>query len=135
MAGKKGRSGRRRRSTSWWRNPTALAGHHLNVLIEAWLGGVPIQIGRPLAKAANGAPIHGTAENQMGTGCDRNSTRDEERLRGRSRAALNVADVLAWARRRAPSVTLRRAARSTPRDEREVAYEEYLDNLTTAWKK
>ena len=44
MAGKKGRSGRRRGSTSWWRNPTALAGHHLNVLIEMWLAGVPIQV-------------------------------------------------------------------------------------------
>ena len=44
MAGKKGRSGRPSGSTSWWRNPTALAGHHLNVLIEMWLGGVPIQV-------------------------------------------------------------------------------------------
>jgi hypothetical protein len=71
----------------------------------------------------------------MGTGCARNSTCDEERLRVDRVLALNVADVLAWARRRAPPVTLRRAARSTPRDEREVAYEEYLDNLTTAWKR
>jgi hypothetical protein len=44
MAGKKGRSGRPRGSTSWSRNPTALAGHHLNVLIEMWLGGAPIQV-------------------------------------------------------------------------------------------
>ena len=48
---------------------------------------------------------------------------------------LDVADVLEWARRRAPSITLRRPVRLKPRDEREVAYREYLDDLTTAWKK
>lgn len=44
MAGKKGKSGRRPGSTSWWRNPAALAGHQLNAYIEAWLGGVPIRV-------------------------------------------------------------------------------------------
>jgi hypothetical protein len=42
VAGRKGRSGRKPGATSWWQNPPARAGHHLNVLIEMWLGGVPI---------------------------------------------------------------------------------------------
>lgn len=46
-----------------------------------------------------------------------------------------VADVLAWSRRQAPSVTLRRPARAKPRDETEIAYQKYLEDLTTAWKK
>ena len=37
MAGKKGRSGRRKGSLSWSKNPTAVAGHHLQTLIEMWL--------------------------------------------------------------------------------------------------
>jgi hypothetical protein len=45
MAGVKGRSGRLAGSISYPKNPTALAGHHLKVLIEAWLAGVPIKIG------------------------------------------------------------------------------------------
>ena len=42
--------------------------------------------------------------------------------------------VLAWARRRAPAITLRRKARSAV-DEREAAHQEYLDHLTSAWKR
>ena len=135
MAGKKGRSGRRRGSTSWWRNPTALAGHHLSVLIEAWLGGVPIQIGdrwlkQPTERRYTVPPkIKWVLAALAIRHVMRNDCEVDRVL------ALNVADVLPWARRRAPPVTLRRAARSTPRDEREVAYEEHLDNLTTAWKK
>ncbi len=44
MAGKKGRSGRRKGSLSWSKNPTAVAGHHLQTLIEMWLAGVPIKV-------------------------------------------------------------------------------------------
>ena len=44
MVGVKGRSGRPRGSLSYPKNPTALAGHHLNILIEAWLAGVPIKV-------------------------------------------------------------------------------------------
>ena len=42
MAGKKGRSGRRKGSLNWSKTPAALAGHYLNDLIETWLAGVPI---------------------------------------------------------------------------------------------
>ena len=42
MAGKKGRSGRRKGSLNWSKTPAALAGHYLNGLIETWLAGVPI---------------------------------------------------------------------------------------------
>jgi hypothetical protein len=41
VAGVKGRSGRPPGSRRW--NPTALAGHHLQVLIELWLAGAPIK--------------------------------------------------------------------------------------------
>ena len=44
MAGKKGRSGRRKGSLSWSKNPTAVAGHHVQTLIEMWLAGVPIKV-------------------------------------------------------------------------------------------
>src|SRR5262249_19005970 len=36
--------GRPKGSTSWHNNPVAWAANHLNVLIEMWLGGVPIRI-------------------------------------------------------------------------------------------
>jgi hypothetical protein len=45
MAGKKGRSGRRKGSLSWFRNPVAVAGRHLEVLMEMWLAGTPIKVG------------------------------------------------------------------------------------------
>ena len=56
---------------------------------------------------------------------------DVDNLRGRP----TVAAVLAWSRRQAPSVTLRRPARAKPRDETEIAYQKYEEDLTTAWKK
>ena len=57
--------------------------------------------------------------------------KDVYTLRGRP----TVAAVLAWSRRQAPSVTLRRPARAKPRDETEIAYQKYEEDLTTAWKK
>jgi hypothetical protein len=134
MAGKEGRSSRPSGSTSWWRNPVALAGHHLNGLIEMWLAGVPIRVGpkrwllqpmerrhtvpprimRVLAEAAIAQMLHANP--------------------GLKRPDVDL--VLAWARRRAPAITLRRAARLTPRDkEREAAFQEYLDDMASAWKK
>jgi hypothetical protein len=136
MAGKKGRSGRRSGSTSWWRNPIALARQHLNVLIEMWLAGVPIQVGpdrwlKPPTERRYTVPpkikwlLAVMAIRQvMMTDCE------VDRV-----LSLDVADVLECARRRAPSITLRRAVRLKPRDEREAAYREYLDDLATAWKK
>ena len=136
MAGKKGRSGRRRGSTSWWRNPTAIAGHHLNVLIEGWLGGVPIQVGperwlkQPTERRYTVPP---KIKWVLAALAIRHVMRNDCEV---DRApALSVADVLAWSRRQAPSVTLRRPARAKPRDETEIAYQKYDEDLTTAWKR
>src|SRR5262249_2491621 len=41
MAGKKGHSGRRPGTLSWYQHPTARCGHRLNVLFEVWLGHAP----------------------------------------------------------------------------------------------
>jgi hypothetical protein len=45
----------------------------------------------------------------------------------------NVKDVLAWSRRHAPSVTLRRERRRN-HDERRDAFEEYVRELETGWR-
>ena len=136
MAGKKGRSGRRRGRTSWWRNPTALAGHHLNVVIEMWLGGVPIPVqtregDRWLVQPDRRRHTVPPQIKRVLTEIAINHVTDACNLRGRP----TVAAVLAWSRRQAPSVTLRRPARAMPRDETEIAYQKYLEDLTTAWKK
>jgi len=107
VAGKKGRSGRPRGSLSWSKNPTAVAGHHLNVLMDAWLAGVqipidprrslvqpaerrytvPVKIKRVLAEIAI---VH-----TLGTEWKR----------------PGVTAVMEWARRHAPTHTLRRSRR------------------------
>lgn len=56
MAGKPGRSGRRKGSISYPKNPVALAGHHLNVLKEMWLSGAPISGVEPRSKRAQSVP-------------------------------------------------------------------------------
>jgi hypothetical protein len=139
MVGKPGRSGRPKGSTSWWRNPTALAGRHLNMLIEMWLAGVPIEVENICSDAPKRWLVQPTKRQHtvpkeikrvlaiMAVG----HVMDMYSLRGRP----TVAAVLAWSRRQAPSVTLRRPARTKPRDETESAYQKYLEDLTTAWKK
>jgi hypothetical protein len=99
MTGKKGRSGRRPGSISYPNNPTALAGHHLKVLIEMWLAmqperrfTVPPKIMRVLAQFA--------IRHVLNVYADLDAVWHVE-----------VDDVLAWARRRAPDNTLRRKAR------------------------
>jgi hypothetical protein len=138
MAGTKGRSGRRPGSLSWPRNPVALAGNHLNVLIEMWLGGALIKIQNDperwlvppterrftvppnvMQLLARFAIEHVLAVN---TGLKRPA--DDQSF---------VDQVLLWARRRAPPITLRRKA-GLISDEREVAYQAYLDDLTNSWK-
>ena len=76
MAGKKGRSGRRKGSLSWSKNPAALAGHYLNGLIEMWLAGVAIPT-RPdwWASAADRAQAHCAAGDQAGAGPSRHRVR------------------------------------------------------------
>ena len=46
MPGKKGRSGRPPGSLSWARNPVARCGKRYETLVEMWLAGVPIRVGR-----------------------------------------------------------------------------------------
>ena len=133
MAGRKGRSGRRAGSLSWSKNPTALAGNQLNVYIEEWLGGVPIptRSGRWLVQPTErrytvppkikGVLALIAIEHVMNL--YRNLKRPE------------VDAVLAWSRRRAPSITLRRPARAKPRDAREAAYHAVGCRLANAWKK
>ena len=132
MAGKKGRSGRRPGSFSWSRSPTAFAGHHLNVLIELWLGGVPIPtrpgrwLPQPTERRYTVPPrikrVLALMAIEHAMGLYPHLGRPE------------VAAVLAWARRRAPSITLRRPARAKP-DARERAYRAVGRRLANAWKK
>jgi hypothetical protein len=115
MAGKPGRSGRRRQITleefragkrpeplSW-----PLAGHNLKVLIEMWLAGVPLDLGDrclipPTERRYTVPPkikrmLADFAINQA-----------QMVHPGRH---IEVEEVLAWARRRGPDNTLRRQAR------------------------
>jgi hypothetical protein len=132
MAGKAARSGRRSGSTSWWRNPVALAGHHLNVVIEMWLAGVPIKIGpdrwlKPPMERRHTVPpriLRALAEFAIGQMLNANP----------SLKRPDVDLVLAWARRKAPPITLRRKAGSTV-DEREAAYLEGVKDMANAWKR
>jgi hypothetical protein len=121
MAGVKGRSGRKKghagHARSWrFRNPANLAEHYLSNLIEKWLAAnlgrrtVPKKIKKCLARFA----IAETA-----------------RMYGPAAQNLDVEQVLARVRRRAPMVTLRRTVR--PRDEKAAerelakAHEAFLD--------
>jgi hypothetical protein len=127
MAGKKGRSGRRGKITeeeflagkrpgtpSWPGHPTALAGHHLQVLIEMWLAGVPIRIGpnhclMPPTERRHTVPPK--VMRILATFAIRhvlNLYADSETV-----WHIEVDEVLAWARRRAPDITLRRQARAS----------------------
>jgi hypothetical protein len=129
MAGRKGRSGRLPGSLSWMKNPTALAGHHLNGLIEKWLAGMPIQTGpdswlvQPIYRRHTVPP---RIKQALAVMAIRHVMELCPHLRRPS-----IAQVLAWSRRQAPSATLRHAARSKPRDEREAAHRvrKYLDHL------
>ena len=82
---------------------TALAGHHFNVLIESWLGGVPIQVGerwlkQPTERQYTVPPkIKWVLAALAIRHVMRNDCEFDRVL------ALNVADVLAWSRRQAPS--------------------------------
>jgi hypothetical protein len=123
MAGKKGRSGRRPGSRSWHRNPKALAGQRLNVLIEMWLAGVPIQV------APNRWLVQPT---------ERRHTVPPKIKRVLAEIASlgrpDVEDVMAWSRRRAPSVSLRRKV-GVATDEREVAYRKRVQDMASAWRR
>ena len=116
MAGKKARSGRRKGSLSWSKNPTAVAGHHLQTLIEMWLAGVPIKVGphqwlvQPIERKHTVPPKVKRVLAQFAIGHMLDVRPDLKRP--------GIAEVLAWTRRRAPANTLRQKRRSTV-DERE----------------
>jgi hypothetical protein len=143
MAGKKGRSGRRKGSLSWSKTPAALAGHHLNGLIEMWLAGVPIptrpdwwlvqptgrrhtvppEIKRALAQAAIEYVVWLDAK-----------AIEQGRRHGPPIQRPNTDQVLAWSRRLAPAVTLRHKANSAARTPAQRAWEERLVRLENGWK-
>jgi hypothetical protein len=118
MAGKRGRSGRPKGAVSWMCNPVALAGHHLNVLMEMWLAGVPIgqdiwMWGKPLQR-------------RLLQPTERKHTVPPKIKRVLAQFAIghvlelhpylkrpSVDAVLLWTRRRAPTNTLRRQARGS----------------------
>jgi hypothetical protein len=132
MVGAKGRSGRPRGSLSHLRNPTALAGHHLNILIEAWLAGVPIQVS-PDKCLAPPTELRYTVPPRIKRVLAEIAIQHILNISpGLKRP--DIEQVLVWARRRAPSVTLRRKARTTV-DEREMAYREYDKAIAAAWKR
>jgi hypothetical protein len=128
MAGVKGRSGRRTGSLSWHRNPTALAGHHLQGLIEAWLAGVPIKVSHdrclvpPTKRRHTVPPKIKRVLAQVALG---------HVLELYPQWRTDVDRVLTWVRRRAPHSTLRRKV-SLTMDEREAAYRQYDE--ANAWK-
>lgn len=119
MAGKKGRSGRPKGAVSWMCNPVALAGHHLNVLMEMWLAGVPM--GREVWMWGEPALWMGPSPPD-----ERRRTVPPKIKRVLARFAIAhvlkmhpdmrpppIDAVLSWSRRRAPAVTLRRQARGS----------------------
>jgi hypothetical protein len=126
MAGKKARSGRRPGSLSWHRNPTALAGQGLNVLIEMWLAGVPIQVAhkrwlvQPTARRHTVPPKIKRVLAAIAI--------------GQVLKQSDIEDVMAWSRRRAPSVSLRRKVGSAT-DEREVAYRKRVQDMASGWRR
>jgi hypothetical protein len=122
MAGVKGRSGRRGKITeeeflagkrqgtpSWPNHPTALAGYYLNGLIEMWLGGVPIQIA-PKRWLVQPTERRYTVPPKVKRVMAQLAIKQAQIIHpGR----IDVDDVLAWARRRAPDHTFRRKARKS----------------------
>ena len=147
MAGKKGRSGRRKGSLSWSKTPAALAGHYLNGFIEMWLAGVPIptrpdwwlmqptgrrhtappKIKRALAQAAIEYVVWLDAKAIE-------QAIEQGRRHGPPITRPSIEQVLAWSRRLAPAVTLRRKANSAARTPAQRAWEERVVRLENAWK-
>jgi hypothetical protein len=123
MSGKPGRSGRRRQITleefrageravlpSWPKHPTALAGSYVEGLIEMWLGGVPLDLGDrcliPPTKWRYTVPPKIKRELA--------ELAIKQALIIHPGRHIEVEEVLAWTRRRAPGITLRRKARRSP---------------------
>ena len=103
MAGKKGRSGRRKGSLNWSKTPAALAGHYLNDLIETWLAGVPIPT-RPDWWVVQPTGREQTVPPEIKAQV---AIKYVVRL---GPPITRPSQVLAWSRRLAPAVTLRHKA-------------------------
>lgn len=130
MAGKKGRSGRPKGSLSWTKNPAALAGHRLTALIELWLAGL-------LEMRVGGRWLEPPTERRHTV---------PPKIKGVLAAAAiehvmalyphltrpSIAQVLAWSRRQAPSVSLRRKV-GAGTDERAVAYCRRVRDTASGW--
>ena len=98
MPGQAGRSGRKVGSTSWWRNPVAVAGHYLNGSIEHWLACAPVR--------------RHTVPPRVKRRLAREAIEHAVRLHPDWRQRPSVDQVLAWSRRLAPDITLRRQKRT-----------------------
>ena len=143
MAGKKGRSGRRKGSLSWSKTPAALAGHHLNGLIEMWLAGVPIPtrpdwwLVQPTGRRHTVPPEFKRALAQAAieyvVWLDAKAI-EQGRRHGPPIQRPNTDQVLAWSRRLAPAVTLRHKANSAARTPAQRAWEERVVRLENGWK-
>ena len=117
MAGKAGRSGRPKGTVSRYDNPVNVAAHHLAVLTEIWLAGVPIPIGPGLylrAPAERRFTVPPEIKLVLAKIAVKHVVRlDAESIRqgiipGPPLKPPSVEQVMEAVRRRAPDVTLRR---------------------------
>jgi hypothetical protein len=140
MAGKAGRSGRKKGVLSWHKNVAARCGHRLNLLIELWLAfapercfTVPPKIKRALAEQAirwELDMIELDPENPAEVVIvDVEPVAYPSLLPGWHRFSRD--DVLAWSRRQAPKgPSLRRKVRGPDPD----PYAEYVARISNAWR-
>src|SRR5260370_31743498 len=103
------RRGRPPGSTSAWKNPVSRAANFGNLLMEAWLAGVPIQVRPdrwlplPTERRYTVPPRYKRVLAQMAVNYEKSLYPDVK---------LSVDQVLAQMSRRAPSISLRRKARA-----------------------
>jgi hypothetical protein len=135
MAGKAGRSGRKKGTLSWYQNATARCGHALNTVIELWLAlaperrfTVPPKDKRALAERAIRQVLVNEIELEQDPvvltieGVDKVlrliQDNDPEIRRIPGVVVIDVDDVLAWSRRQVRDErSLRRKARRLRDDE------------------
>jgi hypothetical protein len=145
MAGKKGRSGRPPGTLSCHMHPTARCGMQLNALIEMWLAltpgrrhTVPPRRKRAMAECAIREVLFNEIEleqapevltKDVGKVLRLIQDDDPEIRQIPGVVVIDVDDVLAWSRRRAPDgPSLRRKVRGPD------AYDQYVARISNAWR-
>jgi hypothetical protein len=146
MAGKAGRSGRKKGALSWHQNPTARCGHALNAAVELWLALVterrftmPPKIRRFTAQNVTRQTLCNEIELEQDpevlTIDDVDKVlrlirdNDPQLRRTPGVVVIDVDDVLAWSRRQAPDgPSLRRKVRGPD------AYDQYVSRISNAWR-